>query len=160
MFKGRAHLMFLGKVLNIWRNRPKLSFLFWFCSVLVYALTIIAVAAILNLDFEKAAMQGPIAQQAALKLSTLRLGVILIALIAFPILLFKSLDYLYKFLVGITAWAVVMYIDDHLLLYKVIEYPNIGVVNLTFATRPFGIMAMLWMCFELNFRKNNSSELI
>jgi hypothetical protein len=152
--------MVLGKVLNIWSNRPRLSYIFWFCLLLVYVFTILAVAAILNADFEKFAMQGPVAQQAAFKLSTLRLGVILIALISFPIFLFKSLDYLYKFLVGITAWAIVMYIDDHLLLYEVVEYPNVGAVNFTFASRPFGIMAMLWMCFEVNFRQNSSSELI
>jgi hypothetical protein len=51
-----------------------------------------------------------------------------------------------------TAIAVFFYIDDHLVLYEIIGFPERATVKLAIFLRPIIIMAMLWMTFELHFK--------
>jgi hypothetical protein len=48
-----------------------------------------------------------------------------------------------------------MYIDDYLVLYDIVQYPDMGLVKVVFALRPFVITALAWMCLELDFRVKN-----
>jgi hypothetical protein len=45
-----------------------------------------------------------------------------------------------------------MYIDDQLVLYDVLDYPDLPLVQTVLFLRPILIIGLVWMCFELNFR--------
>ena len=69
-----------------------------------------------------------------------------------PLTKIKTASYFLKIF---TAWAVCMYIDDYLVLYDIVQYPDTGLVKVVFALRPFVITALAWMCLELDFRVKN-----
>lgn len=88
----------------------------------------------------------------AFKLSKIRVLFIALSMIVYPILLYTSLNWSKYFTIAVTAWAVAMYIDDHLVLYRIIEYPERGIVALLQAIRPILIISLLWMSFELTMK--------
>ena len=91
----------------------------------------------------------------AVKLSTVRMYIISIGLIIYPIVLLISVRIAKYVTLGLTAWAIAMLIDDHLVLYEIIEYPERASIAAILELRPFIIVAMVWMCFELTFRTGN-----
>ena len=56
-----------------------------------------------------------------------------------------------------TGWAIVMYIDDHFVLYALIEDPKQIVVEIFQKMRPILIISLLWMSFELHVRHKDLS---
>ncbi len=80
---------------------------------------------------------------------------ICVGLVVFPFLLWQSRRYALNFIGFFTAEAAVMYIDDHLVLYEIIQYPELPIIQLTLFMQPLAIMALAWMTFELHFRSKN-----
>jgi hypothetical protein len=91
----------------------------------------------------------------AVKLSTVRIYIISIGLIIYPIVLLISVRIAKYVTLVLTAWGIAMLIDDHLVLYEIIEYPERASIAAILELRPFIIVAMVWMCFELTFRAGN-----
>jgi hypothetical protein len=73
----------------------------------------------------------------------------------FPFLLWHSRRYALNFIGFFTAGATVMYIDDHPVLYEIIQYPKLPIIQLTLFLQPLAIMSLAWMTFELHFRAKN-----
>ena len=44
-----------------------------------------------------------------------------------------------------------MYFEDYFVLYALVEYPEVGLITLLQALRPFLIVSLIWMSFELTF---------
>jgi hypothetical protein len=91
---------------------------------------------------------------ATVELAYARMMIIVGALFAYPIVLFSSLKYTKHVTIALTAWAIAMYIDDHLVLYEMIEYPKGGLVGVTLLLRPLLIICLIWMSFELTYSKS------
>lgn len=93
---------------------------------------------------------------AAFKLTYVRLAIVVLLLIAYPIVLLTSLKYVTFMTIGLTAWVTALYIDDNLVLYKIIEYPDRGLVVFLQAFRPITIACLIWMSFELTFKNHKN----
>jgi hypothetical protein len=111
-----------------------------------------AIVSFLSADYSHLNTIGAVGERAAFHLSMVRLIFVSIIMVVFPILLFTSLRRLFYFMVGITAWVVIIYIDDVLVLYNIMARPQSAMVNIVVTLRPFAIIGLLWMCFELNMR--------
>jgi hypothetical protein len=142
---------------RIWKNTPKFSIVFWLATALGYLIGVMAIVSFLSADYSHLNTIGAVGERAAFHLSMVRLIFVSIILVVFPILLFTSLRRLFYFMVGITAWVVIIYIDDVLVLYNIMARPQLAMVNIVVTLRPFAIIGLLWMCFELNMRLKNGS---
>ena len=87
-----------------------------------------------------------------MKLATVRLVIVAMALLAYPVILFRFFKYAKYFTVALTAWAVAIYIDDIFVLTEVIQYPESGLISSVQSLRPILIASLLWMSVELVFR--------
>ena len=92
----------------------------------------------------------------AVRLTYVRLSIVAVSLVGYPIILFSSLKYTKYVTIALTAWAIAIYIDDHLVLYRIIEYPDRGVVLFIQSIRPMFLVCLLWMSFELTFTKSEA----
>lgn len=142
---------------RIWENTPKLSIVFWLATALGYLIGVMAIVSFISADYSHLDAMGAVGERAAFHLSEVRLIFVSIILVVFPILLFTSLRRLFYFMVGITAWVVMIYIDDVLVLYNIMQLPQSAMVSMVVTLRPFAIIGLLWMCFELNMRLKNGS---
>ena len=136
----------------IWGSRPKLSVPFWIASTVLYATGFVAIFALINpvvYQFLQAA-QAP--QLVAIKLNLIRLPLIFLVLFAFPFLLWNSLERALLLMKFATAVVIVVYIDDHLVLYELVGYPKLAIFKIALFLRPIAVMALLWITFELHFR--------
>jgi len=115
----------------------------------------LAVLAIVLVDFDAVFDGHPFSEGLTFELSTIRVSVIVCAMITFLILFWTKIKTASYFLKIFTAWAVCMYVDDYLVLYDIVQYPDMGLVKVVFALRPFVITALAWMCLELDFRVKN-----
>jgi hypothetical protein len=144
--------MLANLVVDIWASKPKLSPVFWLATALSYIVGILAVASIFHADLNFLQATGTVGERAAFHLSVVRVVFIGIILLVFPVLLFTSLRRLFYFMVGITAWVAIIYVDDLLVLYTIMHYPQSAAMNFVIAVRPLVLIGLLWMCFELNMR--------
>ncbi len=87
----------------------------------------------------------------AIKLTTVRLVVIVFGLIAYPVILSWFLKYAKYVTVALTVWAFIMYIEDRFVLYSMVEYPPGSLIDAVHLLRPISIVSLIWMCFELTF---------
>jgi hypothetical protein len=149
--------LLVNKAFQIWKNKPEMSMIFWLFTALGYLAGILAVTSIFLTDYSYLQASGSVGERATFHLRIVRLTFITMIMLVFPVLLFTSLRRLFYFLVGVTAWMVILYVDDALVLYKIMEYPPSEVVSVVFALRPFVMMGLLWMCFEIKLRLNNGS---
>ena len=85
----------------------------------------------------------------AIKLTTVRLVIIVFGLIAYPVILSRFLKYAKYVTVALTAWAFTMYIEDYFVLYAMVKYPEGGLNALVQSLRPIPIFSLIWICFEL-----------
>jgi hypothetical protein len=92
----------------------------------------------------------------AVRLTYVRLSIAAVSLVGYPVILFSSLKYTKYITIALTAWAIAIYIDDHLVLYRIIEYPDRGVVLFIQSIRPMFLVCLLWMSFELTFTKSKA----
>ena len=130
-----------------------LSRLFWIALAFTYLFLVLVMYALLSLPENTFDVENPTHIIAAIKLSYVRFSLVFVAMIIYPIILFSSLKYAKYFTILLTAWAIAMYIDDHLVLYSIIEYPSRGVVVFLLSIRPIFLACLIWMSFELTFTK-------
>ena len=93
---------------------------------------------------------------AAVRLTYARFAIVAVSLVGYPIILLSSLRYAKYVTITLTAWAIAVYIDDHLVLYRIIEYPDRGIVVFIQSIRPMFLVCLLWMSFELTFTKSEA----
>ena len=137
--------------MNLMIQKPKLTKLFWITLAFIYLFVVTVIFALLTLPEGKFDTENPTHVMAAVKLSYVRFTLACISMVIYPIILFSSLKYAKYLTVSLTAWAIAMYIDDHLVLYRVIEYPSRGVVVFLLSSRPILLACLMWMSFELTF---------
>ena len=133
-------------------SRPKMTQPFWAAFLLTYGICFVSLYGIVTVPLEIFDPNNSLEAGAAYKLTIVRASFILICLITYPALLWTSLRWAKYFVFGATAWAVAMYIDDYLVLYRIIEYPERGLVTIIQAIRPLLILSLLWMSFELTMK--------
>lgn len=117
MLKHTAH--------KAWHNKPKLSLVFWLAFAIVYFIGFLAVASLSNAavyDF-LGATDAP--RSLTVKLGYIRLPVVVFVLAALPVLLWQSLERALLLLKFASAIAIVVYVDDHLVLYEFVGYPRL-----------------------------------
>lgn len=144
--------MLAAGIRSAWNNKPKLSRVFWLSAAIFYIVGVVAIFALANPTVNAFLEAANAPKLVALKLNYIRLPIVCLSLIVFPFLLWTSLTRTLIFLRLVTAALVIVYIDDHLVLYKIIEYPNLPIFQFALFLRPFAIMAMFWMTFEVHYR--------
>ena len=120
-----------------------MSIVYAYCFFLLYTFSILLV----DLLDPDTATQYYI----AMKITSVRLVVLVFGLIAYPIILSRFLKYAKYVTVALTAWAFIMYIEDYFVFYRLIEYPHGGLIDIADLLRPILIISLIWMCFELIF---------
>jgi hypothetical protein len=140
---------------KIWHGRPRLSPVFWLGLLFIYIVAVLAIVGIQSPAVEGLPLSENNHEGLAIKMNYVRLPAICFGLALLPILLWKSVRYALNFTRFFVAFIVFNFIDDHLVLYDVIQYPDTPVIQLTLFLQPFAIMALLWMAFELQFRIKN-----
>ena len=130
----------------------ELSKTFWIVMSISYAFCFSALYAYATLPEHLLDPNITAQNKDTLKLSIVRLMIVSLALIAYPIVLFKFIKYAKYVTVALTSWATTMYIDDYFVLVGIVEYPDSGLISLVQSIRPIIILSLLWMSFELIFR--------
>lgn len=87
-----------------------------------------------------------------MKLAIVRLVIVAIALLTYPVILFKFFEYAKYFTVALTAWAITIYVDEYFVLSEIIQYPESQLFSLVQSLRPIMIASLFWMSIELVFR--------
>jgi hypothetical protein len=121
-----------------------------------YFFLLLAIYAILTLPKSTFDMDSAEHVMTAVRLTYVRLSIAAVSLVGYPVILFSSLKYTKYITIALTAWAIAIYIDDHLVLYRIIEYPDRGVVLFIQSIRPMFLVCLLWMSFELTFTKSKA----
>ena len=130
----------------------ELSKTFWITMSISYAFCFSALYAYATLPEHLLDPNITAQNKDTLKLSIVRLMIVSLALIAYPIVLFKFIKYAKYVTVALTSWATTMYIDDYFVLVGIVEYPDSGLISLVQSSRPIIILSLIWMSFELIFR--------
>ena len=133
-----------------------LSKIFWAAMAVTYFFLVLSMYAILTLPESAFDADNAEHVMAAVRLTYVRLAIVAVSLVGYPIILFSSLKYAKYVTIALTAWAIAVYIDDHLVLYRIIEYPDRGVVLFIQSIRPIFLVCLLWMSFELTFTKSKA----
>ena len=131
-----------------------LTKVFWVALAFSYFFLLLAMYAILTLPKSTFDVNNAEHVVTAVRLTYVRLSIVAVSLVGYPIILFSSLKYAKYVTIALTAWAIAVYIDDHLVLYRIIEYPDRGVVLFIQSIRPMFLVCLLWMSFELTFTKS------
>ena len=121
-----------------------------------YFFLLLAIYAILTLPKSTFDMDNAEHVMTAVRLTYVRLSIAAVSLVGYPVILFSSLKYTKYITIALTAWAIAIYIDDHLVLYRIIEYPDRGIVLFVQSIRPLFLVCLLWMSFELTFAKSKA----
>ena len=130
----------------------ELTIIFWVAMSISYAFCFSAFYAYATLPEHLLDPNNTAKIKATLKLSTIRLVIVSLALIAYPIILLKYFKYAKYETVALTFWATSIYIDDYFVLMGIVEYPDSGLISLVQSSRPIIILSLIWMSFELTFR--------
>jgi len=133
-----------------------LSKVFWVAMAFSYFFLLLAMYAILTLPKSTFDVDNAEHVMTAVRLTYVRLSIAAVSLVGYPVILFSSLKYTKYITIALTAWAIAIYIDDHLVLYRIIEYPDRGVVLFIQSIRPMFLVCLLWMSFELTFTKSEA----
>ena len=132
----------------------RLSKVFWLALAFTYIFLILTVYGLLTLPQDTFDTDNSEHVRAAVKLTYVRFSLVAVSMVTYPIILFGSLKYAKYFTIALTAWAIAMYIDDYLVLYRIIEYPKRGIIVILQLIRPILLVCLLWMSFELTFTKS------
>ena len=133
-----------------------LTKVFWVALAFSYLFLLLAMYAILTLPKSTFDVNNAEHVLTAVRLTYVRLSIVAVSLVGYPIILFSSLKYTKYVTIALTAWAIAIYIDDHLVLYRIIEYPDRGIVVFIQSIRPLFLVCLLWMSFELTFTKSET----
>ena len=132
----------------------RLSKVFWLALAFTYIFLILTVYGLLTLPQDTFDTDNSEHVRAAVKLTYVRFSLVAVSMVTYPIILFSSLKYAKYFTIALTAWAIAMYVDDYLVLYRIIEYPERGIIVILQLIRPILLVCLLWMSFELTFTKS------
>jgi hypothetical protein len=130
----------------------QLSKFFWFSMSIAYAFCFSALYTYATIPEYVLELNNTAQINITMKLATVRLVIVAIALLTYPIILFRFFKYAKYFTVALTAWAVAVYIDDYFVLSEIIQYPERQLFSLVQSLRPILIASMFWMSIELVFR--------
>ena len=130
----------------------QLSKFFWFSMSIAYAFCFSALYTYATIPEYVLELNNTAQINITMKLATVRLVIVAIALLTYPIILFRFFKYAKYFIVALTAWAVTVYIDDYFVLSEIIQYPERQLFSLVQSLRPILIASMFWMSIELVFR--------
>ena len=133
-------------------ENPQLSNFFWLSMSITYAFcfsSLYTYSTIPEYTFE---LNNNAQINITMKLATVRLVIVAVALLVYPMILFRFFKYAKYFTVALTAWAVAIYIDDIFVLTEVIKYPESGLITSIQSLRPILIVSLLLMSIELVFR--------
>ena len=133
-----------------------LTKVFWVALAFSYFFLLLAIYAILTLPKSTFDVNNAEHVVTAVRLTYVRLSIVAVSMVGYPIILFSSLKYTKYVTIALTAWAIAIYIDDHLVLYRIIEYPERGIVLFMQSIRPLFLVCLLWMSFELTFTKSKA----
>ena len=133
-----------------------LTKVFWVALAFSYFFLLLAMYAILTLTKSTFDVNNAEHVVTAVRLTYVRLSIVAVSMVGYPIILFSSLKYTKYITIALTAWAIAIYIDDHLVLYRIIEYPERGIVLFMQSIRPLFLVCLLWMSFELTFTKSEA----
>ena len=135
-------------------KKLQVSKLFLVSLLMCYSYMLLAIYALITLPADTFDTDNPEKLLAAVGLSYVRMTIGVFTFFGYPIVLFSSLKYAKHVTIALTAWAIAMYIDDSLVLYKIIEYPEGVLVSATLFLRPILIICLIWMSFELTYSKS------
>jgi len=130
----------------------QLSKFFWFSMSIAYAFCFSALYTYATIPEYVLELNNTAQINITMKLATVRLVIVAIALLIYPIILFRFFKYAKYFTVALTAWAITIYIDDYFVLSEIIQYPESQLFSLVQSLRPIMIASMFWMSIELVFR--------
>jgi hypothetical protein len=130
----------------------QLSKFFWFSMSIAYAFCFSALYTYATIPEYVLELNNTAQINITMKLATVRLVIVAIALLTYPIILFRFFKYAKYFTVALTAWAVAVYIDDYFVLSEIIQYPESQLFSLVQSLRPIMIAGLFWMSIELVFR--------
>jgi len=133
-------------------ENPQLSNFFWLSMSIAYAFCFSSLYTYLTIPEYTFELNNNAQINITMKLATVRLVIVAVALLVYPMILFRFFKYAKYFTVALTAWAVAIYIDDIFVLTEVIKYPESGLVTSIQSLRPILIVSLLLMSIELVFR--------
>ena len=133
-------------------ENPQLSNFFWFSMSIAYAFCFSALYTYSTIPEYTFELNNNAQINITMKLATVRLVIVAVALLVYPMILFRFFKYAKYFTVALTAWAVAIYIDDIFVLTEVIKYPESGLITSIQSLRPILIVSLLLMSIELVFR--------
>ena len=133
-------------------KNPQPSKFFWFSMSIAYAFCFSSLYTYATIPEYILELNNTAQIIITMKLATVRLVIVAMALLAYPVILFRFFKYAKYFTVALTAWAVAIYIDDIFVLTEVIQYPESGLISSVQSLRPILIASLLWMSVELVFR--------
>ena len=133
-------------------ENPQLSNFFWFSMSIAYAFCFSALYTYSTVPEYTLELYNNAQINITMKLATVRLVIVAVALLVYPMILFRFFKYAKYFTVALTAWAVAIYIDDIFVLTEVIKYPESGLITSIQSLRPILIVSLLLMSIELVFR--------
>tara|TARA_B110001450_G_scaffold164875_1_gene153747 strand:- start:41 stop:463 length:423 start_codon:yes stop_codon:yes gene_type:complete len=133
-------------------KNPQPSKFFWFSMSIAYAFCFSSLYTYATIPEYILELNNTAQIIITMKLATVRLVILAIALLAYPVILFRFFKYAKYFTIALTAWAVAIYIDDVFVLTEVIQYPESGLISSVQPLRPILIASLLWMSIELVFR--------
>jgi hypothetical protein len=130
----------------------QLSKFFWFSMSIAYAFYFSVLYTYATIPEYVLELNNTAQINITMKLATVRLVILAIALLTYPIILFRFFKYAKYFTVALTAWAITIYIDDNFVLLGIIQYPESQLFSLVQSLRPIMIASLFWMSIELIFR--------
>ena len=133
-------------------KNPQPSKFFWFSMSIAYAFCFSLLYTYATIPEYILELNNTAQIIITMKLATVRLVIVAIALLVYPVILFRFFKYAKYFTVALTAWAVAIFIDDIFVLTEVIQYPESGLISSVQSLRPILIASLLWMSVELVFR--------
>ena len=133
-------------------KNPQLSNFFWLSMSIAYAFCFSSLYTYLTIPEYTFELNNNAQINITMKLATVRLVIVAVALLVYPMILFRFFKYAKYFTVALTAWAVAIYIDDIFVLTEVIKYPESGLITSIQSLRPILIVSLLLMSIELVFR--------
>ena len=133
-------------------KNPQPSKLFWFSMSITYAFCFSSLHTYSTIPEYTFELNNDAQINITMKLATVRLAIVAVAMLVYPMILFRFFKYAKYFTVSLTAWAVAICIDDIFVLTEVIKYPESGLITSIRSLRPILIISLLLMSIELVFR--------
>jgi len=133
---------------------PVMTHLFWVAFIITYLFCMSTIYGIITVPEEMFDVKNALEVLSLIKLLSIRLTFGVVFLSIYPVLLLTSIKWSNYFVVAVTAWCIAMYVDDLMVLNKIIEYPERGLIAIIQSIRPILILSLIWMSFELSIKSS------